>query len=122
VEPNRLRSSPVAALLALVAASLAGMSFLHLSGILAGGSPPFDPTHAGVAEAVICVVLVGAVLALIRGSRHARTTAAAATAFAVIGFVVGLTFTVRGGGAVDVAYHVLALPLLLLGLGLLLRR
>lgn len=122
MDPNRLRSSPVAALLALVAASVAGMSFLHLSGILAGGSPPFDPAHAGVAEAVICVVLVGAVLALIGGGRHARATATAATAFAVIGFLVELTFTVRGGGALDVAYHAAALPLLLLGLGSLRRR
>jgi hypothetical protein len=52
---------------------------------------------------------------------HAREIAIATALFAIAGFVLGLTFTVRGGGAVDVAYHAAMLPLLLLTLIFLLR-
>jgi len=99
------------ALLLAVAASLAVMSALHLGGVLAGGSDPFDPTRAGVAEATIAAVLVGGVLALSRGRRRAGL---ASTVFAVAGFVVGLSFTAVGGDAADVAYHAVVLPLLLI--------
>jgi dihydrofolate reductase len=47
---------------------------------------------------------------------------ARANAFAVVGFIVGLTRTSHGGGAVDIAYHVTVLPLLLLTVVILLRR
>jgi hypothetical protein len=43
------------------------------------------------------------------------------TNFAIVGFAVGLSFTLRGGGTVDVVYHALMLPLLLLTLVVLLR-
>jgi hypothetical protein len=90
------------------AATLAVVASLHLGGVLDGGSEPFDPTAAGIAEAIIGVALaVGAV---------------ATTLLAIAGFVLGLTFTVRGGGAIDVAYHMAMLPLLLLTLIVLWRR
>ena len=41
---------------------------------------------------------------------------------AVVGFLVGLTFTVQGGDPVDVAYHAVMLPVLLATAIALLRR
>src|SRR5262249_29193869 len=101
------------ALMGFVAVSLAVMSTLHLSGALGDGSEPFDPSHAGVAEAVICAVLGVGAVGLLRGARSALATALASTGFAIVGFLVGLNFTIRGGGAADIAYHVVVLPLLL---------
>jgi hypothetical protein len=65
---------------------------------------------------VIGAVLVAGALALVRGSRRA---ALAAVAFAIAGFGVGLSMTVRGGAAGDIAYHATMLPLLLFTLVLL---
>jgi hypothetical protein len=110
----------LAALMALEAISLAVMSFLHLAGKL-DGSPPFDPTRAGVAEALIGVVLLFGALAVLRRAPHAWGIALVANAVAVVGFVVGLTRTTQGGGAVDIGYHVSVLPLFLLTLAVLLR-
>ena len=103
------------------ALTLAVISPLHLSGVLGGGVKPFNPTAAGTAEAVIGVVLVLGALALGRASARGRDAAAAATAFAIIGFLVGLSFALRGGDAIDVAYHAVMLPLLLLTMVALLR-
>jgi peptidoglycan/LPS O-acetylase OafA/YrhL len=114
-------SAKVALLMIFAAATLAIVAALHLGGVL-GGSEPFDPTAAGVAEALIGVALAGGAAALLRGSAHAREIAIAATLFAIAGFVLGLTFTVRGGGAFDVAYHLLLLPVLVLILIVLLRK
>ena len=36
--------------------------------------------------------------------------------FASVGFIVGLSFTTRGGDAIDIAYHVTVLPLLVVAL------
>ena len=89
----------VAALIGFVAATLVVASALHLARVVEGGSPPFDPDRGGIAEAVIAVVL-----------------AAGAVAFAIVGFGIGLSMTVRGGGAGDIAYHLTMLPLLLFAL------
>lgn len=102
-----------ATLMGLVAATLAPMSFLHLSGILAGGTRPFDQSDAGVADAVICLALAYGAIRLLRGDRGAQTVALAATGFAIVGFLVGLRFTLGRGGAIDIAYHLGALPILL---------
>jgi hypothetical protein len=39
--------------------------------------------------------------------------ALAFVAFAIFGFIVGLSFTVQGGGTIDLAYHATALPVLI---------
>jgi hypothetical protein len=104
------------------AATLAVVASLHLGGVLDGGSEPFDPTAAGIAEAIIGVALAVGAAALLRKSAQAREIAVATILLAIAGFVLGLTFTVRGGGAIDVAYHAAMLPLLLLTLIVLLRR
>jgi hypothetical protein len=111
----------IAILIAFQALTLAVISPLHLGDVLGGGTKPFNPTAAGIAEAVIGIVLILGALALLRGTVRGRNAAIAATAFAIVGFLVGLSFTVRGGGAIDVAYHAMMLPLLLFTLVVLLR-
>ncbi|HEX3833368.1 MAG TPA: hypothetical protein VHW04_15430 [Solirubrobacteraceae bacterium] len=102
------------------AASLAVMGLLHLSGVLGGGSKPFAPRPAGIAEAIISLVLAYGASALMRNPPR-RRWALGSVEFAVLGFVVGLGFTVRGGDAIDLAYHATVLPLLVLTLVALLR-
>ena len=109
-----------AVLMCVVAATLAVMSFLHLSGIL-GGTKPFNPSGAGVAEAVICLVLSYGATGLLRTWPRAQKVALAATGFAIVGFIIGLRFTLEGGEAIDIAYHLSVLPILLLTLIALLR-
>jgi len=108
----------VAALMGFVAATLVVASALHLAGIVDDGSPPFDPNRAGIAEAVIAVVLAAGAVALVRGARRA---ALGAVVFALAGFGVGLSMTIRGHATGDIAYHTTMLPLLLLALALLSR-
>jgi hypothetical protein len=103
------------------ASTLAAMSSLHLSGTLSGGREPFNRTHAGIAEALICVALSAGATMLLRKSPHARGVALASVAFAIFGFIVGLNFTIQGGDAIDVAYHATLLPLLLITLAALWR-
>jgi hypothetical protein len=115
------RPALTAALMGFVAGTLVVMSSLHLSGTLTGTSEPFDPSHAGIAEALIAAVLAVGAAVLLREPPRAETAAIASTGFAIVGFIVGLNFTIRGGGATDIAYHAVVLPLLLLILATLLR-
>jgi hypothetical protein len=103
----------IAALMGFEALTLAIISPLHLSGALGGGTKPFNPTAAGTAEAIIGALLLIGALALVRDRRR---TAIAATTFATVGFLVGLSFTLRSGDGIDIAYHATMLPLLLLTL------
>jgi peptidoglycan/LPS O-acetylase OafA/YrhL len=111
----------IAMLMAFEAATLAIMAFLHLDEILSAGSKPFRRTDAGIAEAVIGVALICGAAALLRNAPRARSVATATTGFAIVGFIVGLNFTIPGGDAIDIAYHATVLPLLLLTLAALLR-
>jgi CHASE2 domain-containing sensor protein len=97
------------------------MASLHLAGLLRG-SKPFRPDDAGIAEAIIGVALLVGAAALWRQTGHHWGLAVGATSFAILGFVVGLTFTLRGGDPIDIAYHLTLLPVLLLTLVVLLRR
>jgi hypothetical protein len=109
----------IATLMGFEAFTLAIISPLHLSGVLGGGTKPFNPTAAGTAEAIIGAALLTGAVALIR---NRRDVAIAATAFAVVGFLFGLSFTLRGGDGIDVAYHATMLPLLLFTLLVLWRK
>ena len=111
---------PIAGLVSFEAAALAAMAFLHLTGILAGGHKPFAPSQAGIAEAIICIVLAYGASALMRQPPRQRI-ARATIAVAILGFIVGLVFTVQGGDAIDLAFHATMLPLLILTLLALLR-
>jgi O-antigen/teichoic acid export membrane protein len=98
-------------LMLLTAGSLAVVSVLHLANLVGGGGLD-RPGAAAIAEAVICVVLLAGARALARGRRRGPAAARASLAFAVSGFIVGLTFTLRGGDAFDVAYHLTGLAVL----------
>ena len=116
---NTYSHRQIAALMGFEAFTLAIISPLHLSGVLTGGTKSFDPTAAGTAEAIIGAALLMGALALVRNRPDA---AIVATAFAIVGFLVGLTFTLRGGDGIDVAYHATMLPLLVLTLLVLWRK
>jgi hypothetical protein len=107
--------------LAVVAATLAVASVLHLSGIVHGRSEPFDATHAGIAEAIVGAALASGAVATWRARGHARRIGLATIGFAILGFLVGLRFTALGGHAPDIAYHLTVLPVLLASFVLLLR-
>jgi hypothetical protein len=111
----------IAGLIGLVAASLAVFSALHLSGTIPGHSKPHTADGAGVPEAVICLVLVAGLISLLRAPGRGRRDAIVAVGFAILGFVVGLSSTIEGGPAIDLVYHLTALPLLIVILTLLLR-
>ena len=99
-------------LMAFVAGTLGVVSGLHLAGAIAGASKSFDPQNAGVAEAVIGAVLAAGTLAVYRQHARARTIGLSALLFAIVGFIVGITITTRGGDAFDIAYHATMLPVL----------
>jgi NAD(P)-dependent dehydrogenase (short-subunit alcohol dehydrogenase family) len=99
----------VAAFMAFAAGTLAVASALHLSGSV-HGSEPFDAQHAGIAEAIIGTVLASGAIVMFRAPGRARTVGLATIGFAIVGFLVGLNFTARGGHLPDVAYHVILLP------------
>ena len=103
----------VSVVMLVVAASLAVMSSLHLSGVLGTSSSSYNGTAAGVAEAVIGVALVWGAAALWRDSPTGRRDAIAATVFAIAGFLLGISITVRSGYIPDIAYHASVLPILL---------
>jgi uncharacterized protein len=125
VEPRQRRryqlGDGLAFLMGFEAATLAAAAFLHLHGNIQGRSTSFDPDMAGIAEAVIGVVLVVGAVAAWRAPDRARRFAIGAVGFAIVGFVVGLSFTARGGGLGDVLYHGVMLPILVLTLMLLVR-
>jgi hypothetical protein len=103
------------------AATLVVGSLLHLSGSVQGRSEPFNAEHAGIAEAVIAAVLAGGAVAMVRHPRHVRAVGLATNGFAIAGFLLGLSFTTRGGHLPDVAYHLIVLPVLLGSVVVLLR-
>lgn len=122
--PTEHASAPlrrIALLISLVAASLAVASGLHLSGLPHGHGGEYNPTGAGVAEAVICAALLWGVAELLRRGAAGRAVALGVTLFAIAGFGYGLSVTARGGDLPDVVYHVTVLPILLVILALLLR-
>jgi peptidoglycan/LPS O-acetylase OafA/YrhL len=111
-KPDRTANRTAAVLLICVTATLAVVSTLHLSGAIHGGSKPYDPTGAGIAEAIIGIVLAAGAAELLQAANRGRRLALAATGFAILGFILGLTFTLRGGTAFDIAYHATILPVL----------
>lgn len=96
------------------ALTVAVFAALHLTGALRVG-PGSGPSYgAGVAEALICLALAGGALALVRSgiSAGGRQVALSTLGFATFGFLVGLTFTVDSGDTIDLAYHLIMLPVL----------
>src|SRR5213082_2090565 len=87
----------VAVVMVAVAATLAVASALHLSGRVTGRGAPYNGDGAGIAEAVIGIVLVVGAVAMFRLPGRARVIGLAATGFATAGFLLGLSITARGG-------------------------
>lgn len=117
--PGRRRR--IAALMVLEAASLLVASLLHLSGFAHGHARPFTATGAGIAEAVIGIVLACGAISLMRPGMRGRGSALAATGFAIAGVLYGLSITTRGGDLPDIVYHATLLPMLIVTFALLLR-
>jgi hypothetical protein len=111
----------VAAVMAFDAVTLAIASALHLSGNVHGRGEPFNATHAGMAEAIIAVVLAGGALAMFRFPLRARAIGIALNGLAIVGFLNGLNITAQGGDRPDIAYHLVVLPVLIASLVILLR-
>ena len=102
----------VVVLLAVLTVSLWVASGLHLAGLVQGQGRPFDAAHAGIAEALIGVVLAVGAGGLWRAGSRGRTAGLWATGFAIAGFCWGLSITSRGGHWSDIAYHLVGLSLL----------
>jgi hypothetical protein len=111
--PRKRWVRDIGGLVAIEAGTVGVVAGLHLSGAISGGSAPFDPDRAGVAEAVIGAVLAAGAFALLRGKARRRAIGLTAVCFAIVGFVVGLIFTTQGGDPFDVAYHAVMLPVLI---------
>ena len=111
----------MALLLAAIAVSLVVASALHLSGQVHGRGAPFDAEHAGVAEALIAVVLAAARDRPVAQRIRARQLGLWATGFAILGFCGGLTSPHVVGDWPDIGYHLTVLPLLVTGFAALLR-
>jgi multisubunit Na+/H+ antiporter MnhF subunit len=105
----------------LESATLAVFATLHLTGTLRIGASGRS-YGAGIAEALICVALACGAFALARSPARGRRVALAALGFAIFGFLVGLSFTVGSGDTIDLAYHLVMLPVLVATAALLARR
>lgn len=110
------------------AASLGIASYLHRDGSIPLG---FTVIHgewfpsASIPEAIIGAVLAGGAAIVLAVPARARWTAACATGFAVLGFVVGLFSVLTSGRpdiTADLAYHATGLAALLATLVLLVLR
>jgi hypothetical protein len=112
----------IAVLMAAETATLLVASLLHFGVVIGGVHDPFS--GAAVPEAVIAAVLATGLLTLLLRPSTAWRAPLAATVLAIVGFLVGVRFTVLGGGPLrtgDIAYHVAGLCLLVITVGLLLR-
>jgi hypothetical protein len=112
----------VPALMTLVSLSLLVLGPLHLAGVIHGSNGASSAAGAGIPELLIGVVLGIATIPAWRAPRLvAWPIARGAVVFAIVGFLFGLTFTVNGGVAFDLAYHLVGLTALISTLILLLR-
>jgi len=112
----------IGALLSLAAVTLAVASMLHFGVAIQLGSATISDPFAGAAipEAVIAVVVAAGALTTFVRLAAARWLAPAATLFALVGTVYGLTVTLRRGQVGDVAYHLALLTMLVVAAILLL--
>jgi hypothetical protein len=122
ISSRRREDRAIVALMTFTAATLAIFSAMHLSGVLHPGAGAGSSDGAGIAEALICVALLLGTRAFVREPARGTASALLSIAFAIFGFIVGLTFTLRGGEAIDLAYHLAMLPVLIVTAVLLLRR
>src|SRR6476661_157855 len=117
LETGRVRrpsiSIAICGLMALAALAFAGASIIHFGIVIAVGPLTVDDPFPGAAipEAVIAVVLgIGLLSVLTRRPSH-WGIAVAATLFALLLTLYGLTVTVSSARTGDIAYHVAVLLL-----------
>jgi hypothetical protein len=115
----------IATLMVCETAALTLVSLVHFGVELRlGGMTVHDPFGgAAVPEAIIAAALACGALSVVTRRPAAWRVALGTTVFAVIGFIVGLRFTVLGAPPLrvgDVVYHVTGLTVLLLTTALLL--
>jgi cytochrome bd-type quinol oxidase subunit 2 len=103
----------VADVMVVVVASLAVASAVHLFGHVHGRSSSYNATAAGIAEAVIGVVLVYGAVTMLRSPGRGRTVGLASVGFAIAGFLLGIGITATSGRWPDIAYHATVLPVLI---------
>lgn len=97
------------------------MSSLHFGGLLHPGTGASADTDAGIAEGLLCFVLLWGASGILRRGAGGRRLALGTTAFTIAGFCLGLSITARGGDVADIAYHATMLPILAATFVLLLR-
>jgi peptidoglycan/LPS O-acetylase OafA/YrhL len=101
-----------AAVMGFVAVTLFIASALHMFGDVHGNNT-FDPNAAGIAEAIIGIVLASAAALMVQEPERARRVGMGGVGFAIAGFGVGLTRTIPSGHVWEIAYHVVVLPILI---------
>jgi hypothetical protein len=111
----------LAGVMTVEAVTLAVMSSLHFGGVLHPGTEASAGTDAGIAEGILCFVLLWGASGLVRHGGSGRRLALGTTAFTIAGFCLGLSITARGGDVADIAYHATMLPILAATFVLLLR-
>jgi hypothetical protein len=118
VSRSRIRTLRV--LLLFEAATFVVASLIHFGALLGG----YRHHEAGTAEAVIAVVLLAGLALTSTPSAWPRRAAIGAQTFAILGVLVGLFTIVIGVGprtALDIAYHVGILLVLVVGLAMAVR-
>jgi hypothetical protein len=113
VHMDRSVVGKTAAVMGFVAVTLFVSSAVHFFGHASGRNGVFNPSHAGIAEAIIGTVLATGAAVMVQEPWRARAVGLGAVAFAIAGFGVGLSMTTRGGHAWEIAYHVVVLPILI---------
>jgi len=111
----------IAALMAGETATLVVASLLHSGLTVAGVHDPFS--GAAIPEAVIAAVLATGAASLVVRPSTAWGLPLGAVILAIVGFLVGVRFTVFGDGPTrvgDIVYHVAGLTLLVTTVALLL--
>lgn len=104
----------IVGVMGVLVASLAVTSALHLSGAVQGrDNQIFSPRGAGVAEAIIGVAMLWGAVSLARRGAAGRTVALWTTGFAIVGFIYGVSVSIRGGALPDICYHCIVLPILI---------
>jgi hypothetical protein len=110
----------IRAFLLFAAATFVAAAAIHFGALLDG----YGHRKAGIAETVIAVVLFAGLILTWARPAQSRESAIAAQAFAIFGVLVGLFTIAVGVGprtALDIAYHLGILAVLLLGLAIAVR-
>jgi hydrogenase/urease accessory protein HupE len=116
-ETGRARRPPIASaicgLMALATVAFAAASIIHFGAVIGLGPITVDDPFPGAAipEAVIAVVLGIGVLSVLTRRPSRWGVALAATLFALLLTIYGLTVTAPSGRTGDITYHVAVLVL-----------